>query len=115
MRVRFPSPALLKAQVNALLVDLASCMSDSIARPSRGTAMDEGGGFRTAANTSSRRAAISRSRLSAASPAPTDYFPDSYSSSNVRARAQRESSSTRSTDLPVALAPPADVNKHGSS
>ena len=45
----------------------------------------------------------------------TDYYPHSFSSSNVRARAQHESSSTRSTDLPVALAPPADVNKHGSS
>ena len=45
----------------------------------------------------------------------TDYPPHSFASWHVRARAQHESSSTRSTDLPVALAPPADVNKHGSS
>ena len=57
----------------------------------------------------------SRATCALSSTAPTDYFPRSYSSSNVRARAQHESSSTRSTDLPVALAPPADVNKHGSS
>jgi hypothetical protein len=67
----------------------------------------------TAALTTRTRPSPAISALS--SPAPTDYFPRLFSNSNVRARAQRESSSTTSTDLPVALAPPADVNKHGSS